>query len=208
MQSKTLRIATPADVPATGALSANVLPTVEAVGTILPTDFANFTDDSDYRRWTAGKMRHVIDALAGVPVIVTTDKNSGSTLVGAQLTGLADEGRRVVVQYRADAVHAVHHHLWDIGEAITPLYELHMPGTAAKWRAIKAYRAEQTTAIDAARKAFPDVDRYGVWSAVPVLRSTYVTYTPHKRVPSGKDGGRAWHGQYHLATGVVRPVGA
>jgi hypothetical protein len=93
----------------------------------------------------------VIDTLNGAPVAITTDKQSGHTLVGAQLIAafeLADGTSQTT-----------HYQVSNLGETIIPLDET---GRGAKWAALQAHRAEHSAAMTIVQRMHPGVD--GKWT--------------------------------------------
>ena len=179
---------------------------------ILARDFSNSMADVLRTRWTAGKMRHVIAALDGTPVAITTDQMSGHTLLGVRLLGLTETfgGGECVIIKGADDDPAwprpVAYSLTTLGEAIIPLSE-QTATTGAKWVALDTYRNERSAAIQRAKRERPDCD-YGRWSAVPGRASVSWRYDP-QRGPEGTNAAFNGKGEYvvgkpHCAYGSFR----
>jgi hypothetical protein len=148
-------------------------------------DFSNSTTDVLRDRWTEGKLRHVIAALNGAPVVVTLDRQTGHTVVGATLvrTGSTysyDSALIVGTEYGTCG-----YFLPSVGDTIVPLLEP-VVTKGAKWVALDSWRLEQGAAIALAREARPDLD-YGKWEATPCKNSVVVRYTWQRGPQNGRE---------------------
>jgi hypothetical protein len=151
---------------------------------IKASDFSGKTTDAQRTIWTVGKMRHLIAALDGAEVIVTTDARTGHTVIGAQLVSL-----RKTPGFGSYDVLVVteHNRTWfslsSIGETIIPL---DASGKGAKWAALDLYREERSAAIQAAQAANPSC-AWGEWSAEPGHDWIDVAYEPSTGNPAFAD---------------------
>lgn len=161
---------------------------------ILASDFSESTTDTLRQRWTTGKMRHVVAALDGALVAITTDRQTGHTEVGVRLTrvtssGQVHSGPRVEVERTLPngSTQRTLFRLDEVGEAIIPLDEGF--STGVKWVAIKAYRDEGSAAIRIAREEHGEAEgrAWGKWSASPNLESVSVRYEPLTANPAFAD---------------------
>jgi hypothetical protein len=166
---------------------------------ILASDFSDRTTDVLRDRWTLGKLRHVIKALAWAPVAITTEAQTGGTLIGARLLDAFDggpsRGNRLTIQtelsdgttqttnYRADS----------LGLAIIPLAD-ERTGMGPKWAALDSWREEKRAAIDLARAAHPDWS-YGRFEATPAGDHVSVTF----EAQSANGGPKRAHDRFDLA---------
>lgn len=143
---------------------------------ITPADFSETTGDPNRRRWTAGKMRHVVDALGGSVVAITVDNFTGHTIVGARLDSVRKTpgyGTHEVLV--VSAIGRTWYSLENLGGAIIPLDEGF--STGAKYRALEARRVEAMKAIRQAKESHPGNTR-GAWTATPGLDYVDVEYRP------------------------------
>lgn len=153
---------------------------IQSTCVITPQDFSPSTIDPQRDRWTAGKLRHVIDALRGEPVLIVTDTMTGHAEQGV-LVDVLPENRVVIDGHPRPRPVA---HLDFKCGVIVPLTER---GARAKWDALNSYRDEGTAAIRAARpEAEAAGHTYGKWSAVPGLRDVHVTYEPQREDAGGR----------------------
>lgn len=150
-------------------------------------DFSARTTDVDRDMWTAGKMRHVIDALNGSPVAITVDGQTGHTVIGVRLVGIVPGGNGDHARVRIESSHETEtgavacstqaHLLFTLGPVITPL----MPAAGdAKWHALDTHREECSAAIAYASARHGEVEgrAWGSWTAAPGARDVTVTYRP------------------------------
>lgn len=161
---------------------------------ILPTDFNKNTADPNRRRWTAGQLRHVVAALAGTPVAITIDNQTGSALVGVVLLAVTPNspGHDLLIEYTfADKSGAVKtqrtsYRIFSLGEAIIPMGYPNGGNTDAKFIATRTYADENTRAITVVRAKYGEVAgrKCGAWSAEPTLTGSIVRYTPHTGNPA------------------------
>lgn len=140
-------------------------------------DFSTHTTDPRRETWTAGKMRHVVNALKGAPVVLTTDRHSGHTRVGVVLEGIAPNrgGQGYGVQAR-DQFGVTLYPLDRIGAVIAPL-----SSSTAKWDALRAEGDERSAAVSAARADAPDTGEMSVplrWEATSGAHEVYVRAVP------------------------------
>lgn len=147
--------------------------------TVTPESFSNRVDDRNRYQWTAGTLRHVIAAAAGRRVIITADKQTGFTLVGARLRSLRENplggGYQILIEweYAAGETQSTWYRVESIGFSITAMdAPLHFP-------AMDLAREESSAAIKAARAALPGCT-YGAWKATPEYRSVMVRFAPQK----------------------------
>lgn len=171
--------------------------------TITARDFSQSTADKGRDTWTLGKMRHVIAASAGRPVVIVADASTGFTLVNVTLTGLSyrsheGQGRVHVTHADQTAPSTTAYRLEDIGAVV--LLE------GSKFDAVKTYRDEVSAGIRAAQALHgaPEGRNWGRWAgeAVGAAGTTFpaavdVTYTPHTGNPvaaemAGGHGERGW----------------
>lgn len=147
----------------------------------------DFTPAKDHRRiqWNSGAMRHVIAALAGTPVMIITDAQTGSTQLGAILKGVR-HGRfgnsdELLVEYQG---RITAFKLFTIGETIVPLVD-ETGTTSAKWHAIASYRIEGSKAVAkaCAEHGASEGREWGTWSAKLFIDTAQVTYTPSVKNP-------------------------
>lgn len=175
--------------------TATDLPVYTSVCTILARDFSTSTADVNRDRWTPGKLRHVIAALAGVPVVVTVDRQTGHTLVGAQLVrafnGGPGRGERVAIKIRfADGTENVtNYYLPSVGGAITPLARPEGCKSDPKWVATDSYRREVSAAIQTAQARHGECEGrcWGAWSGECAEYGVMVSYRPSTGNPHYKD---------------------
>lgn len=166
---------------------------------VTPHSFSERVTDKDRDRWTAGKLRHVIAAAAGRRVIITTDKQTGHTLIGARLEGLRQTPGYGTYQYlyaweyAPGKIQRTWGRVDDLGPAIIGMdCGLHFP-------AMELHREERSAAIKAAREAMPDCT-YGAWEATPGADYVVVRFTPQKA-----DGGPESAIFMHLQGDGFRP---
>lgn len=181
-------------------------PTSHTSCAILASDFSRSTSDQLRRQWTGGKMRHLIDALNGAPVVIIIDEQTGFAMVNVRLrlSMLPNEFVTVESTLPDGTVHQVDYRLWKLGETIIPL-------TGAldnvKWNALRAYNDEQDAAIRLASAAHgaPEGRSWGNWAATPTGgKATRVTYTPITTNEHYRDKwGTYWFGR--VKGGVVYP---
>jgi len=176
------------------------LPTMVSSCVVLASDFSNSLSDPVRERWTGGKLRHLIDALRGEPVVITTDAGNGHTIVGARLhMNLGRPNERVDVEYRVsdDLVQRVNYPMVGIGAAIIPLTQA---GHGAKWDALDSYRVERMNAVMAVQKIHGDPEgrSWGTWHASPRGEQgrIVVSYEPYPAATNPADtrsrGNRWW----------------
>lgn len=145
--------------------------------------------------WTAGMLRHVIAALAGSPVVVTTDAQTGHSLVNAKLVGVRpgwDYPVLTIEMPQSDGeTYTTTPLIFKLGETITPLDPTASAGPGAKWAALDTYRKEGAAAMAYVQAQRPESRKWwGVWKMTPGLRNVAVTYTPSKGNPAFAD---QWH---------------
>lgn len=156
--------------------------TTYSTSIIRASDFSDSVSDTLRDRWTDGKMRHVIAALAGDPVIVTTDSGSGHSLVGVRLVGITPDPHGSSL-LRIESEHGVTaYSAFMLGDTIVPLAGRGRT-RGAKWDALDSYRRERSAAIAVARTlreqdgAPPERGR---WEAIPLRDGVIVTYQPQR----------------------------
>lgn len=151
-------------------------------------DFSPSLADGDRNRWTGGKMRHVLAALGDTPVVITTDNQTGHTLVNVKLAGLrtgwAGCGYElgIVDTYEGcpEGGRTVWHRLDSIGDTIVPLPVKGAHGDA-KWTATRSFRDDASHAVELAqaRHGQREGREWGNWSAHVGYSEVAVTYTPY-----------------------------
>lgn len=134
--------------------------------------------------WTAGALRHVIAALNGAPVAVTTDGQTGSTEVGAVLVGIRPGGSgnsdRILISYQGQITAYL---IFTLGEVIIPLAD-EMGRTGAKWVALESYRKEARAAsFKAQREHGEGRQEGGRWETSLGADYVVVSYRPDERLP-------------------------
>lgn len=163
-------------------------------------DFAFAANEPQFESWTAGKLRHLIDALGAglIPVILTTDRRTGAVMVGVELVGLADvDTPEVKLVYRwlgADGIaYEGQVRLHQLGDTIVPLSSTADIAGRAKVSAIDSYREEVMVAIMIARAAHGEVEgrNHGRWAGEPMAEGVYVRYSP----ASVEGSGTPWQGR-------------
>lgn len=172
-------------------------------------DFSRDSKDPSHNRWTVGKMRHLVDALAGSPVAIITDNQTGHAMIGVTLESTYHNGHEGIVLVRAttdDESWTTAYTLTQLGETIIPLRETSKaPNGSAKWRALRTYSDEAAAAIRIA-KSHPDNARnqWGAWRGEPAAEGVIVRYTPHTGNKAFADQwGRPWTGR--VVNGQVAP---
>lgn len=148
-------------------------------------DFSQLTTDDDRNRWTGGKMRHVLAAIGDAPVIITTDNQTGHTMINVRLAGLrtgwAGCGYEVGIidtyEDGPEGGRTVWHRLDSIGDTIVPL----AGADNAKWTAVRSYRDEASYAVELAQLQHgkPAGREWGNWSSHVGASEVSVTYTPY-----------------------------
>lgn len=100
-------------------------------------DFSSSITDANRNRWTAEKLDVLIPALAGVPVAIIVDRQTGFAEIGVKIVGTYDigMGHPYVTIERPNGTSTSY---WAplLGDTIIPLEK-----TRAKWDALKAHRA-------------------------------------------------------------------
>jgi hypothetical protein len=166
-------------------------------------DFSHRTTDPQRTEWTAGKLRHLIAALDGAPVIVTVDRQTGHTLVGVELVGLRASFMSIRSQYADNSGDVVWHLAFSLGDTIIPLVD-----NQAKWNALRSYGDEQSAAIQRAQAEHgePEGRSWGEWDATLGHHHVNVTYAPHTTNPAfaGRWGER---GSWTYGVANLTPVG-
>jgi hypothetical protein len=169
-------------------------------------DFSSDTTDTTRDRWTIGKMRHLVAALDGTPVVITLDRHSGFAVIGAELLGCTEhplKGAQVRVKSTFDngETSLTDYRLAEVGDTIIPL-DGRVGGRGAKWIALESYRAETSAAIAVAQREHGDTEgrSWGRWSATPGYANVAVSYTPSTGNPAFADRwGTRWYGVVSLS---------
>jgi len=172
-------------------------------------DFSHRTTDPQRTEWTAGKLRHLIAALDGAPVIVIAESRTGHTLVGVELVGLrssfASSNVEVGIrsQYADGSGSTIWHLAFNLGNTIIPLGD-----SQAKWTALRTYGDEQFVAIQRAQAEHGECEgrAWGEWDATLGHHHVNVTYTPHTTNPAFAD---RWgeRGSWTYGVANLTPVG-
>lgn len=179
-------------------------------------DFSDSLKDDDRNRWTGGKMRHVLAALGDTPVVITTDNQTGHTLVNVTLTGLrtgwAGCGYEIGIKstFADDSGQTVWHRLDGIGDTIVPL-ALDGAHTDAKWKATRSFNDEASYAVELAQAQHgkPAGREWGNWKAHVGYTEVSVTYTPYPATyadvaPRGERGFWSYKVEEAQAQGCMR----
>lgn len=162
-----------------------------ATGLVSAISARDFTPAQDQRRvqWNSGAMRHVIAALAGAPVMIITDAQTGSAQLGAVLRGV-QYGRygnsdELLVEYRG---RVTAFKLFTVGETIVPLVD-EMGRKSAKWVALDSYRNEKSKAVAKActEHGASEGREWGEWTAKLFIDTAQVTYKPSTGNPHYND---------------------
>lgn len=147
--------------------------------TVTPESFSQRVTDRDRHVWTAGKLRHVIDALQGRRVVITADKQTGHTLIGARLQGIRRTPGYGTYQYLYEWEYAPGQtqRTWgrieSLGSAIIGM------DCGVHFEAVELARQEASAAIKAAREALPECT-YGAWNATPGPDHVMVRFEPQR----------------------------
>jgi hypothetical protein len=154
--------------------------------------------------WTGGALRHVVDALAGAPVAITIDSQTGHTVVGAVLLGLRNSmyGGSYELLVRYPDGHVTAHLVFNLGEVIIPLGITGGDEYAqsAKWTALDTYRKESGAAISRAQKEHGEGrTSAGRWVSRAELDQVSVTYEPSERLPYSERRELRGHWTYRIA---------
>lgn len=159
---------------------AETISAVAITSCIKPSDFIKKVNDQFYRRWSAGMLRHVVNALQGTPVVVTVG-NGSFTHINATLS-LHYSGELIVTT--PGPALPVRYSTANVGETIIPLLDAEAHG-----RAIKTYTEECSAAIEYVRSNLKDGEAgtWGQWEATPMKESVSVVYTPHTTNPAFAD---------------------
>jgi hypothetical protein len=172
-------------------------PATTCTTAITAADFSPSTTDVNRDTWTAGKVRLLVDALAGAPVVLVADRQTGFALVGAVLTRVVESDRVVVRTEHNDTAYS----LRNLGPVVMPLTD-----TRAKWDAVSTWGRISSAAIRAARAEHGEAEgrAWGRWSAnvntlCPAVRGdgwqVQVTYTPSTGNPAcAAQWGTRWYG--------------
>lgn len=147
-------------------------------------DFSNNVTDKQRDTWTVGKLHHVVKALAGRKVAITTDTQTGHTVFNVALKR-AYSGRCQFLTVAYDygtGVTLTDHYAWTIGMImVMPTDQME----SVKWDALESYRKHGSAAIDIAKELHGETRQWGTWKATPISGSEVdVTYTPSTGNPS------------------------
>ncbi|MEU7631665.1 hypothetical protein AB0C34_17005 [Nocardia sp. NPDC049220] len=146
---------------------------------IYAADFSDRGAGNDRHLWTPGNLRHVVAALDGAPVVLTTDKLTGHTRIGVTLKEVVlnsyAAGRNALIYTDKFGDHAVS--CTDLGPAIVPITEF-AAGHDPKWVALETVRNECSAAIDYIKDRDHDGKLTGRYTAKPGLRWVDVEFTP------------------------------
>ena len=146
---------------------------------ITPQDFPSTPADPARDRWTAGKMRHVVNGLDGAEVVIVTNVTSGSAargrLVGVSDTGSRNDGARVHVEATlSDGTKQVTWYRLDRTGVVIDL----SPSPRARHRSYSSWLAEGSAAIDYAKTRWPE-HRDGTWSVTArATHHLWVSFQP------------------------------
>jgi hypothetical protein len=158
--------------------------------------------DPLYNRWTVGKLRHVIAALRGRRVVVTTDSQSGHAIFGCRLIrafeGGAGRGPRLTVEYDLGDgdTQRTNFYVPSLGDTIVPFPGETWGDRGPKWEALDRWRTENRAAIERAQHEHMAEHPYGRWEASPLQDGISVSYTPLPNPPPGTQSGRFGHWFY------------
>ncbi|MBM0205769.1 hypothetical protein JNW90_24200 [Micromonospora sp. STR1s_5] len=166
-----------------GTMTATATATASTTSCVIRAqDFNPNTADRNRSTWQVGTMRHVIDALAGTPVAITTDRLTGHTQVGVRLVrAYYSDGPRILIDYTLSTgeVQRTRYDLRNIGDTIVPLARTSTKD--AKWTALDTHREESMAAIRWAKANHGEGREDGQWSADPGSGEVRVRWTPTAR---------------------------
>lgn len=183
-------------------MTENITPLATGLTTAITS--RNFTPATDHRRveWNSGALRHVVAALAGKPVMIITDAQTGSTMLGAKLIQVQHSIRsnhdEVLVEYQGQRTA---HKIFNIGEVIVPLVD-EVGEQGAKWVALASYRVEKAQAVAkaCADHGASEGREWGHWEAKLFTSTAQVTYKPHTGNPHYADkAGTRGYWEYDLS---------
>jgi hypothetical protein len=186
-------------------------------------DFSERTTDRDRDRWTLGKLRHVVKASAGRPMIVTIEglMYINVRLVGTSTSGMSNPGPRIHVEHayidqNGERKTQVTWYLIDklgpvIGCMVPWLADRNERGDDFSDAAVRSYREEIRAAINLASERHGDAEgrSCGRWSGKPGSYDgeVWVEYEPHTGNPAYRDRwGTHWAGGVKLSNGTIGPV--
>ncbi len=151
--------------------------------TVTPQDFSQRVTNKDRHVWTAGKLRHVIAALQGRRCIITADKQTGHTLIGARLIGIRQTPGYGTYQYLYEWEYAKGktQRTWGRIESLGPAVIAMDAGV--RFEAAELARLESSAAITAAKALLPECT-YGAWKVTPGPDYVIARFTPQR-----EDGG-------------------
>jgi hypothetical protein len=148
---------------------ANDAPATTYATAITTRDLSARTTDVHRDNWTVGKLNIVIAALgADAPVVLTIDRATGFTLIGATLGSAFDggpgRGPRLAVTYRHEdgTFSATNYSARNIGPVIVPLSQ---DVRGAKWTATDLWSRISSAAVRAAAAEAGERSASGAWEA-------------------------------------------
>jgi len=141
-------------------------------------DFSSNVNDKQRDTWTVGTLYHVVKALAGRKVAITTDKQTGHTVFNVTLDrAYIGRCQFLTVSYDyGSGVTVTDHYAWQVGMImVMPTDERE----SVKWDALESYRKHCSAAIDIAKAEHGETRQWGSWKATVIDGHTVdVTYTP------------------------------
>lgn len=146
---------------------------------ITPEDFSSSLVDHNRRRWTMGKMRHVVTAAADHRCLVVID---GLAHVDVELVAVREShdgpGGRLVTRYRYGTGERDHndtgYRLEEVGTVVD------LQDTRTKHEAIESYRNEVAAAIQYVRQVHGEAEgrAWGRWTGEVTQYGAVVRYEP------------------------------
>lgn len=135
--------------------------------------------DRHHKEWDEGMLRHVIAALQGARVAITTEHRTGHTIIGAKLIGFSSTRnvtRGLLIEYPSGQRCVFH--IFKLGEVIIPLEQVGTKG--AKWTALDTYRQEEAAATPLFLAQFDGTQPTGngKWEHRVTQRGVVVSYQP------------------------------
>lgn len=157
--------------------------------TINPTDLTE-AGPRPHNDWTAGDMRHLINALNGARVIVVADTQTGHTLANVQITELRTTPGYSTAQARITYPNGdrAWYSLAKMG-AVTVMPDETDEAKRARWIAGDLKRKEREVALNMARTDFDHDFTTTYWSITHLMDGVYVaaenrTLVNGKMIPS------------------------
>lgn len=152
---------------------------------IKASDFYETGDNKDTRDgWKSGALRHVVAALAGSPVVLITDKQTGHAVIGAKLIGLSHSvggGETLVYEFGDGSRSAAL--VFTLGSVIVPL-----ESPQAKWDALDRFREEGVLAARIYHENAPELEGMGRTRTRSLGGAVHVSRFVTRQYSNGKGG--------------------